>query len=448
MIPVIKYYWLQLLHYWQNFRFRLKIEIFLLLLIVFTFFTSHADKLFSTLLQQSGPSSFGLISLISHVLLILLILPTPFIFYNLLPKQPGLKLVSVQPLKDFSALMVIVIHVMKYQLITLLLILPILIALSISIANFTIIYAFIILPLWLVFSIVFTHFLITIELSKVTVYSFYYLFFLFYFILAGLTYWFTELFISYSIATLTAGILASTYWWKRSWKNWDLVLNRLRPQLKKSRHQLSGWTYFNFPAILPSALLIHVKRDILSYLRNKNYRRLKFFGLAAFLLLVIIIQIFYSNHYQILLPVLSILFIWTHYAQQFNEKYVVADKKVFIKIQPITFGHVALARFISELLYILLILLMLVISLIIENIPWTEAITIMSVISLFAIFVLYTITVIRLLFYDRPRFAGYAYHFMIIFTLLMSYNFYLVGPMITLIILIYMNMLSYRQFVR
>jgi hypothetical protein len=70
----------------------------------------------------------------------------------------------------------------------------------------------------------------------------------------------------------------------------------------------------------------------------------------------------------------------------------------------------------------------------------------LGIISLFSIFILYIITIIRIIFFDNPRFAGYAYHFLIIFTLVMIFNFYLVGPLITLLLIIYLNYISYRQF--
>jgi hypothetical protein len=70
----------------------------------------------------------------------------------------------------------------------------------------------------------------------------------------------------------------------------------------------------------------------------------------------------------------------------------------------------------------------------------------LGIISLFSIFILYIITIIRIIFFDNPRFAGYAYHFLIIFTLVMISNFYLVGPVITLLLIIYLNYVSYRQF--
>ena len=74
--------------------------------------------------------------------------------------------------------------------------------------------------------------------------------------------------------------------------------------------------------------------------------------------------------------------------------------------------------------------------------------TAILIITLFSIFVLYIITLIRVIFYDNPRAAGYAYHILIIFTVVMTIQFYFVGPIITLFIIIYLHFKSYHQFVR
>ena len=66
---------------------------------------------------------------------------------------------------------------------------------------------------------------------------------------------------------------------------------------------------------------------------------------------------------------------------------------------------------------------------------------------LFSAILLFIIINIRLLYLENARTAGYAYHSLVIFSILMIGNFYLVGPLVIFGLLIYLSWLSYRQFV-
>ena len=108
---------------------------------------------------------------------------------------------------------------------------------------------------------------------------------------------------------------------------------------------------------------------------------------------------------------------------------------------------IILAKFISEFLYILIIILILSIFLIIHGLSLLNILIFLGMVFTFSVFILYLMILMRTLFYDNPRFAGYAYHLTVIFTVIMTLNFYLVGPLITVGILIYLNIKSYRQFI-
>ena len=64
----------------------------------------------------------------------------------------------------------------------------------------------------------------------------------------------------------------------------------------------------------------------------------------------------------------------------------------------------------------------------------------------FSMLVLSIMLNFQIMFYDDPRLAGYAYHFTIIFLLIMTINFRLVGPLISIILLTFYFYKSYRYF--
>ena len=142
------------------------------------------------------------------------------------------------------------------------------------------------------------------------------------------------------------------------------------------------------------------------------------------------------------------MLIWEHYSHQFNDKYVTKESSYLIKVMPVKFYQYCLSKILGEFIYILLILIVVLIATIIHGVSLQHIFIILLIISLFSLFVLYTITLIHVIFYDNPRTSGYAYHFLVIFTLVMNFQYYLVGPLMTLFMLIYLHFKSYRQFVR
>ena len=236
--------------------------------------------------------------------------------------------------------------------------------------------------------------------------------------------------------------------WNRKWQSWDHLLNKIRPVFKKSTRNKSKLTYFKFPFIIPKTIRPLFIKEILSHIRNKNYIRLKIISFLFYIAILIFIDLYYLEYYASAISLLSILLIWEHYSHQFNEKYVVKESNLFIKVLPIKFYQYSLSKFLSEFLYIVLILFVVLFSTLIHGISADKILNVLAIITLFSLFVLYIITLIRIIFYDNPRVAGYAYHFLIIFTVIMNLQFYLVGPIITLFIIIYLHFKSQRQFVK
>jgi len=170
--------------------------------------------------------------------------------------------------------------------------------------------------------------------------------------------------------------------------------------------------------------------------------RMKAFALVLLILLLFLTP--YSNTQTI--AAISFLFIWLHYAHQFNEKYTFTDSKFLIRSMPVRYYQIWSARFINELIFLIPVLIICFIALVIFESNLELVLLIFLALLLFALITLFIITNIRMIFYDNPRMAGYAYHVLIIFAAVMITNFYLVGPLVIFALLIYIGFMSHRQF--
>ena len=445
---ILKYYVLQLKNYWCQLGMRIRIEIIILFTIFYAFFSDKLVTYFNSVLNQPNTTTFGLAALILHVILIVAIIPTPFIFFNLFPKQNGLINLQLQPLSRTNTLTLLIIHLFKYELIIFLVVTPIFTALAISTGIISLLYSLFLFISFLLFSLLIIFFFIIRSKKKSLSILYYYLIFFLYFLLFFVIYWWSNIFFYYNLLVLLLGWIFLYRYWRAQWILSDSILLRFRTSIRRGGPYFRKLTYHNFPSILPKSIRPFFVKDILGYIRNRKYMRLKLATLLLYLVLLIIIEIYFSQHYNALISLITILLVWEHYSHQFNEKYVMKEPRCIIKVLPIRYHQFSIAKFLSEFLFIFLMLGIIFLSMVYHRLPLPQILEIVALILLFSMFVLYMIIIIRVIFYDNPRFAGYAYHFMIIFTLVMSYNFYLVGPIITILIILYLQYISYRQFVK
>jgi hypothetical protein len=201
--------------------------------------------------------------------------------------------------------------------------------------------------------------------------------------------------------------------------------------------------------IVPAKIYPLFAKEILAQIRNKHYIRLKIISLLIFCLILLFLNSSrFQDTYFNLVSLTTFVFIWVHSSHQFNEKYVLREPVFFIKTLPFRFYQYWLAKFLSEFLYILVFICLLLIFLTIHDAAINDIFSLLVGVIIFAFFILSIITLFKILFYDNPRFAGYAYHFLVIFSVIMIINYYLVGPIITIAILIYLTITSYRHFVK
>jgi hypothetical protein len=215
-------------------------------------------------------------------------------------------------------------------------------------------------------------------------------------------------------------------------------------RIKESALQKLNYTirYDLIPDFLPKKIQPYFSREFLGHIRNKNYLRMMILSLVLFIIIIIFVG--YKN--PNLIAVICFIFCWLHYAHQFNEKYIFSDSKDLLFSLPVNYYQIWLSKFVTEVIFLIPFLVISLLALLVYEHTIMRGFYIFLALVTFAILILFIITNIRLLFLDSARKAGYAYHFLIIFSFAMVSNFFLVGPIVILGLLIYLTVLSYRQF--
>ena len=149
---------------------------------------------------------------------------------------------------------------------------------------------------------------------------------------------------------------------------------------------------------------------------------------------------------DLIMTLLTGLVIWLHYSNYFNEKYVQPEPDWYFHTIPFRFRHLWLSKFLVEFIFIIIILISFWIMLSISGFNLNEQLNMILLMLPFSIVVLSIMLNFQIMFYDDPRLAGYAYHFTIIFLLIMTINYRLVGPLISVILLTFYFYKSYRYF--
>ena len=448
MTIIITYQWRQIRNFWRQLGLRVQLEIVFLFIIFFSFFTDKCNTLFTQWLAGPGVTAGGLSGLLVHAIMIVSLFSSPLIYFNLIPRQKGFQILGNQPLSSRQVLTLLMFLYMKYQLLILIITLPVFTALWLSTSIWQLFYALTLFVLSFIFSLLLVHLLDEKSWTYTQKIISYYLITTLYLIAYFLLYQLTDfaLYFDLLVILIGAGILYKS--WRFSWRSWDLLVGRARLVLEKTTRQVSGLTYFTFPHRIPPRFRPLLIKELLSYFRNRKYQRLKLITVFVYILALIGSSIYFPDDFLSAVSLLTFIVIWEHYTHQFNEKYVTKDPALFYKTLPVKFRHLILSKFFSEFIFIISIVLILFLWLLLQGVGITLLLMYCLLIILISSFILYIIILLRLIFYDRPRFAGYAYHLLVVFMLVMNLTYYLVGPVISILILVYLNYNSYRQFVK
>jgi len=443
---IFKYQIRQFRNYWRSIPLRIKIEIFILLAIFYLYGTEKLADLFHRILNEPRITPIGLNAFLQQVILFPLLCTLPFIFFRLLPRQRGIQILRLLPLGTGETAALLLVHFWKYQLIFFLLTLPVF---SASVFTTGVLSAPYLLAVVIIMPVLFLY-LLQLLCSYI---EHIYLILLIYFLITGLYFViFVFLYLhnlNYMLFQLVilAGLILPIYRsWPVMWENWDLILDRFQPSEKKAPFKFSQIRYDRLSRYIPLSIRPVFIKEILAQVRTSNYLRLKVITLLVLPLGILVLSLYVEQNFKCGITLLFMILIWWHYGTQFNEKYVLPESRSFIKTQPLRFYQYWLPKFLSEFIYTSILIFLVLVSLLGQGENWNSIITSMLIMLLFSALILFTTIIFRTLFYDKPRLAGYAYHFLILFCLVMTINFYFIGPVITLILFTFFFIKSYRVF--
>lgn len=186
------------------------------------------------------------------------------------------------------------------------------------------------------------------------------------------------------------------------------------------------------------------RKELYSLWRNPRYRRLKVFTFIFYFITLFILNNISIKNNDMWMMLFSTFVFWMHYNVHFNSKYVSAEPDWFFRTLPVKFHRAWFSRFFAEFSYIIFLLGAQWLFLALVGIEFSTQIQWIGALLLFAVIILTIVLNFQILFYDNPRLAGYAYHFTIIFILVSSYNYRLVGPLSAFFLLAYFTYLTRR----
>ena len=434
----------QPLNSWRSMSWLHRIEIILLVGLIYIVTIGKIYEQYMDCLHYDWMTPFALADLVTSFFIISLFLSGPFILLYMLPRQSGLHPFYSKPLSSKQLFQLTGYYYFKYQLITTIIYLVFLSALVgvnwlASIASLALMLAFSLVTYILQFKLFinrksnlhFLKLLFTIIILYATIYSIFFCYI-------------NVPCISNLVLLITAGFLL--------WKQWPKVgilhLELIFPikSTWRANHRTVRLDFKKIPKFLPVKLQALFNKELLGLWRNPLYRRLKWITFFSYIILMIMIILSQIENKDIIMTLLTGLIIWLHYSNYFNEKYVQPEPDWYFHTVPFRFRHLWLSKFLVEFIFIIIILISFWIMVSISGFNLNEQVNLILLMLPFSIVVLSIMLNFHIMFYDDPRLAGYAYHFTIIFLLIMTINYRLVGPLISVILLTFYFYKSYRYF--
>ncbi len=433
----------QPLHIWRTFEIRYKLEAIALFILIFAFLGTRLDNLFG---QWVGDifSKTELTLLVANLFTFQISITGLFIISWLIPRQNSLRPFLTRPLCKNQLIKLVGFHSFKYLSLYLILFLPTATALYSAIGLISFLSALMIVLIFSLFYLI--HFIQ--QKQKYSLKKFIFrglLSILFYHGLFGLFFYVGDYLLLFQIVS-TFLVLAYTI---KMYSGKDMLpLENFIPYLEKvySKPEIDQSARKRMPQFLPAIVQPLFEKEVASLWRNPNYKRLKIKSIALFFILNTLIIISNIEYKETWISILTALLIWVHYSNGFNDKYVFADPSWFIKTLPMRFRHLFAAKFIAEIGYVILLTFGVLIFYQFCDITFSEQLTWLAALFLFANVVLFTMLNFQIMFFNDPRLAGYAYHFAMFFIIIMALNFQLVGPIIGLCLLMFFLYKNVRYF--
>lgn len=206
------------------------------------------------------------------------------------------------------------------------------------------------------------------------------------------------------------------------------------------------WSFFSLLRFLPLKLQMMFKADFLSVWRNPRHRRLKIFTLILYLAVLAILKTTISGDIYMWLTLAGMAFIYLHYSNYFNKKYVLPEPDWYFLTLPKHYSQIWAAKFLAESVFIFILFICHWLFLLFCGASFSAQLNLLGLLLLFSFFTVSAMLNFQILFYDDPRLGGYAYHFMILLIFVMTVNYHLVGPLLGLFLLALNFYKSYKYF--
>jgi len=429
---------------WKTLGLLHKIEIILLGGMICTYLVTRFIPTFKNWLSAGQFSAFELNALILHSVTFIILISAPFIFLYLLPRQKDLHVFYTKPLSKTDTLLTLGFYYHKYQTAPILFFLPLLIALGILdpvSALFSLI-LFVIYDI-VIYLLIFCLFIQTRNKKSFLFNSF--ILIIIHTLLVNLFVFYHPLIWYFDIAF----ILLSGFVIKRFFILADPFhiesIYPLTEQIYKMR-TAGNWSFRSIPRFLPAPVQSLFNKELLGLWRNPQYRKLKLFTIFIYSVILLLLSIANVEYKEMWMAIFSAVIIWLHYSNHFNDKYILPEPEWYFRSLPLRFSQVWISKIAVELLFIFILLIIQWAFLLFLKLDINAQMNIIGLLFFFSMIILLTMLNFQIMFYNDPRLAGYAYHFTIIFFVVMSINFRFVGPVITLFMIGYYFYKNYRFF--
>ncbi len=441
---MFRYLFLQPRNLWRTLGFFQKVQFILVLFIVYVYLITRLNDLLSGWLTDGQTTSSGLASLTGHLFIFSILVSTPFIFIFLVPRQKNLPVFYGKPLSYKFLLQMLAYIYNKYQILNLLLFLPVWIALMLSdvfaglamLLLLLIYYVFAFLIFFLLYAMIESR-PAYLAVSFLIISGHSLLYALFYRIIGAA--WIFDGILLIVMAGISIMILK-----KRSPTELEVLYP---PTIHIFNRKQSGRLDFSsIPRFLPKVTQVLFNKEFLGLWRNPAYRRLKAITFLGAVLVLTAMAAGQVEYREMWMTVALGLIIWLHYSSFFNEKYISAEPGWFFNTMPFRFYQVWFSKFLVEFIFVLVLIITFWLFLLLSNYGAAAQLHLLGLVLLFALIILATMLNFKILFYNDPRLAGYAYHFTVVFLVIMSLNYRLVGPLISIFLLLFYFYKSYKYF--
>jgi hypothetical protein len=441
---LLKYLFRQPVHILQSLAPVSKIEISFIILTLYTFLSERLYFFIPQWQNRLSLSAAQTAYIISAIHIISFLIAAPFILQRLIPRQKQLLTFYTLPLKSKDVITITAYYFYKYLIIIPLIFSPLFTALFFRYPLTGFYNLFIVLYAALSVYLLFLSALNSVH-NKNTLYmytAFYILLYLVLFLSVFLL--FKSILFINLIFLIAVSILISIKY--PSLKTSDI--NHIFP-IKKDYQILNTnrkSSFITIPHIFSDNMRILLNKELINLWRNPGYRKIKSFTTLLYIISLSIIIIKKPLLQENWMLIISLTAVWLHYGNHFSDKYISSDPDWFFHTLPLKYSRMWLAKFITEFIYITLILLIQTIFFIIGDFTLKTVLSFDILLLIFSIIVLAVKLNFQILLYDSPRLAGYAYHFTLLFIVIMCINYRFVGPLISLFLLISYFYKSYRYF--